>query len=56
MPRRYDGQGYVIVRDNSDRCRDCGGDKQNICYQDEDPNTLKVMAVYCLCMDCDRGR
>lgn len=56
MPRRYDEDGFVIVRDNSDRCRDCGGDDQNICYQSVDPETLQTTSVYCQCRKCDPER
>ncbi|MFI2616624.1 hypothetical protein [Streptomyces sp. NPDC018584] len=57
MPRRYDDRGFVIVRDNSDRCRDCGGDDENICYQDLDP-VMMGASVFVLCRQCDteRGR
>ncbi len=55
MPRRYDDRGFVIVRDNSDRCRDCAGDDQNIAYQDLDEGG-RVTSVYTLCKTCDDDR
>ncbi|GHB52041.1 hypothetical protein GCM10010331_44500 [Streptomyces xanthochromogenes] len=55
MPRRYDDRGFVIVRDNSDRCRDCGGGDENICYQDYVP-ALMGASVFCLCKKCDTDR
>ncbi len=56
VPRRYDDQGFVIVRDNSDRCRDCGEDNENICYQEICPETLMSASVFCLCRKCDTDR
>lgn len=55
MARRYDEEGHVIVRDNSDLCRDCGKDDRNIFYQDTNPNGT-IRETYCQCYGCDPDR
>lgn len=56
MPRRFGENGFLIVRDNSERCRDCGEDQQNIWYEDLDEVTGKVTARYALCKRHDTER
>lgn len=44
----HDEKGFLIVISNSERCRDCGGDDQNIWYEDRGESG-KVKSAYALC-------
>lgn len=59
MPRnrhRTDENGHLIVLDNSERCRDCGGDDRNKMFQDVGPDGFTVLEQYAQCYHCDPDR